>query len=106
MLVLIGLCAFAWRFSAWHIKEQNQKTVGEAYIAKDGACVNGKLYAWNFLGSSLSSGKIEEKQGLKLLAVTYTTPTFPGPQINIVRVPIPPDQEEAAKKTIEQLFPK
>jgi hypothetical protein len=44
MLGLIGLVAFAWRFSAWNNYRQNIGGVKEAYITKDAIYMNKKRY--------------------------------------------------------------
>jgi len=103
MIGLIGLVAFAWRFSAWHNYRQNIGGVKEAYITKDAVYMNKKLYTWRMVFTSFDQVTQEDNQGLALLVFKYTTASRTGPQTYTTRVPIPPGQEEAAKNIIQQI---
>ena len=103
MIGLIGLVAFAWRFSAWHNYRQNIGGVKEAYITKDAVYMNKKLYTWRTVFTSFDQVTQEDNQGLALLVFKYTTASRTGPQTYTTRVPIPPGQEEAAKNIIQQI---
>ena len=103
MLGLIGLVAFAWRFSAWHNYRQNIGGVKEVYITKDAVYMNKQLYTWRTVFTSFDQVTQEDNQGLALLVFKYTTASRTGPQTYTTRVPIPPGQEEAAKNIIQQI---
>lgn len=104
MLGLIGLVAFAWRFSVWHNYRQNiGGGVKEAYITKDAVYMNRKLYTWRTVLTSFDEVTQQDNQGLALLIFKYTTYNRTGPQTYTTRVPIPPGQEETAKNIIQQI---
>jgi hypothetical protein len=105
MLGLIGLCAFAWRFSAWSNYRQNRGGgVKEVYITKDAVFLNGKLTAWNAWFSHFDDVTLEYHKRMPLLVFKYTgTSGRAGPQTYLTRVPIPPGQEVAAQYVIEQV---
>jgi hypothetical protein len=103
MLGLIGLVGFAWRFSAWYYREQNERGVKEAYIARSGVYMNRRLYAWRLFSAELLGVEIKNSDGLSFLKFSYTAFTVPGPQTYTIRVPIPAGQEEVAKTIIQQL---
>lgn len=90
MLGLIGLVGFAWRFSAWYYREQNERGVKEAYT-------------WRLFSANLLGVEIKNSGGLSFLKFSYTAFTVPGPQTYTIRVPIPTGQEEVAKTIIQQL---
>ncbi len=103
MLGLIGLVLFAWRFTVWSNYRQNLNGSKEAYITKDAVYLNGKLYTWRAPMTNFSGVSIEEKKSLSLLIFKYTTYTRAGPQTYTTRVPIPPDQKQAATWVMEQI---
>ncbi|MCW4024965.1 MAG: hypothetical protein NWF01_08025 [Candidatus Bathyarchaeota archaeon] len=103
MLGLIGLVLFAWRFTVWSNYRQNLNGPKEVYITKDAIYLNGKLYMWRAPMTSFKSVSIEEKKNLSLLIFKYTTYTRAGPQTYTTRVPIPPDQKQAAVIVMEQV---
>ncbi len=103
MIGLIGLVAFAWRFSAWYNYRQNINGVKEAYITKDAIYMNRKLYTWQTVFTSFDEVTRKDNQGLALLVFKYTTASRTGPQTYTTRVPIPLGQEEAAKNIMQQI---
>jgi len=103
MLGLIGLVGFAWRFSAWYYRKQNERGVKEAYIARSGVYMNRRLYTWRLFSAELLGVEIKNSNGLSFLKFSYTAFTVPGPQTYTIRVPIPTGQEELAKTIIQQL---
>jgi len=103
MLVLIGIVAFAWQFSAWHNYRQNIGGVKEAYITRDAIYMNRKLYTWDTVFSSFDEVSQKGNEGLLLLVFRFTSATRAGPQTYTIRVPIPLGQEEAAKKIVEEI---
>jgi hypothetical protein len=103
MMGLIGMVAFAWRFSAWHNYRQNINGIKEAYITKDAIYMNKKLYTWRTVFTSFDEVTQENNQGLALLIFKYATAGRAGPQTYLTRVPIPPGQEEAAKNIVQQI---
>jgi hypothetical protein len=102
MLVLIGLCAFAWRFSAWNNHRQNVGGVREAFISKDAIYMNKKFYTWKAFLTSFDGVSIEKTRGMSMLVFKYTNVNKAGAQTYVTRVPIPPGQEEEAKSILEQ----
>jgi MFS family permease len=103
MLALIGIVAFAWQFSAWHNYRQNIRGVKEAYITRNAVYINRKLYTWDTVFTSFDEVSQKGNQGLSLLVFRFTSATRTGPQTYTIRVPIPPGQEEAAKKIMEEI---
>jgi len=103
MLGLIGLVAFAWRFSAWHNYRQNISGVKEAYVTKDAIYMNKKFITWRAIFTSFDEVTQENNHGLSLLVFKYTTTNRTGPQTYTTRVPIPPGQEENAKNLMLQI---
>ncbi len=103
MLALIGMVAFAWQFSAWHNYKQNIRGIKEAYIARDAVYMNRKLYTWATVFTCFDEVSQKGNQGLSLLVFRFTSATRAGPQTYTIRVPIPPGQEEAAKKIAEKI---
>jgi hypothetical protein len=104
MLGLIGLVAFAWRFSAWYNYRQNVNGVKEAYITKDAVYMNRKFTTWRAPFTRFDEVTHVKKRGLALLAFRYTT-TNPrtGAATYITRVPIPLGQEEEAENIMRQI---
>jgi hypothetical protein len=103
MLGLIGIVAFAWRFSAWNNYRQNILGVKEVFITKDAIYMNKKFYTWRALFTSFNEVTQENNHGLKLLVFKYTTTNRTGPQTYKTRVPIPLGQEEQAKNAMQQI---
>lgn len=106
MLGLIGLIAFTWRFSAWHNYRQNMNGVREAYITKDSVYMNRKFYSWHAAFTSLDKVTLQNNCGLNLLTFKYTSKNLKtGPQVYLLRVPVPPGEEETAKKILQVINP-
>jgi MFS family permease len=103
MLGLIGLVGFAWRFSAWYNREQNERGVKEAYLARSGVYMNRRLYTWRLFSAKLLGVEIKNSGVLSFLKFSYTSFTYPGLQTYTIRVPIPKGQEEVAKTILQQL---
>jgi MFS family permease len=102
MLGLIGLVGFAWRFSAWYYREQNERGVKEVYIAQSGVYMNQRLYTWRLFSAKLLGVEINNSNGLSVMKFSYTAFTIPGPQTYTIRVPIPTGQEEVARTILQQ----
>jgi hypothetical protein len=103
MLGLIAMVGFGWRFSAWYYREQNERGVKEAYIARSGVFMNRRLYTWRLFSAKLLGVETKSNGGLSFLKFSYTAFTVPGPQTFTIKVPIPIGQEEAAKTVVLQL---
>ena len=103
MIALIGIVAFAWRFSAWHTYHQNMTGPKEVYITKNAIYLNQRLYTWQTVLTSFDEATQENNQGLPLIVFRYTATTRAGPQTYITRVPIPKGQEETAKKIVKAI---
>lgn len=103
MLSLIGIVAFAWQFSAWHNYKQNIGGVKEVYITRDAIYMNRKLYTWDMVLTSFDEVSQKDHDSLSLLVFRFTSATRTGPQTYKIRVPIPPGQEEAAKRIAEEI---
>lgn len=70
MIGLIGLVAFAWRFSAWHNYKQNLSGVKEAYITKDAVYLNKRLYTWTSVLTSFDDVTQKKQRGLSTTRVS------------------------------------
>jgi hypothetical protein len=102
MLGLIVTVGLAWQLSAWHYSRQNMGEV-EAYIARSGLYLTGRLYAWRMLSAHLARVSLEEKRGLVQLVFNFKSLTLVGSQSHKVRVPVPDGQEETAKMIVQIL---
>lgn len=103
MLGLIGVCAFAWRFSAWYTYRQNISGVKEVYVTRDAVYLNRRLYAWSTVLAFFDEVAQKDNDGLALLVFKYTIVGRAGPQTYNVRVPVPRGQEEVAKNIVLQI---
>lgn len=106
MLGLIALIGSVALLTTWYNHNQNEKYLGEAYIAKDALYLNRRLHSWRILGAKLESVTLENKQDLMLLTFKYSASTMTGPQNYTARVPVPDGQEETAKNIALKLDPK
>lgn len=106
MLGLIALIAFVAWFSARHAYNQNRKSVGEAFISREGVFLNRQFHTWKGLAANLDSVAIIEEKGQSLVAFTYSMPSRVGMEERTVRVPVPVGKEEEARKIAEMLKPK
>ena len=105
MLGLIGLCFFAWQFSAWSNMRQNSASgVKEVYITKDAVYLNRRFVTWKAWFTHFNSVALEEKCGLLLLVFRYTVHSVrAGPHVYTTRVPVPFGQQETARYVAEQV---
>jgi hypothetical protein len=106
MLGLIVLIALVAWFSARQVYNQNRNSLGEAFISREGVCLNRQFHTWKGLAANLDSVTMLEEKGQRLLAFTYSMPSRVGMEARTVRVPVPAGKEEEAKKIAEMLNPK
>ncbi len=104
MLGLIGLVAFAWRFSTWLNYRQNTNGTPEVYISKDAVYMNRKLYCWRAPMTNFESVQLQNNRGMTVLAFTYIIHNVKtGNQSYTVRVPVPEDRKEEAEEVLRQV---
>ena len=104
MLLLIGLCAVAWRVPAWQNHRQNVGGVREAFITKDAIYLNNKFFTWRAVFTSFDGVSEQKTRGIPFLVFNYTASNRrTGQTTYTTRVPIPPGQEETAKNLVEQI---
>lgn len=105
MLGLIGLCAFAWQFSAWsNYKSNRSGGIKEVYINNEGVFMNNKLVTWKTAFTHLEGVRFEEHRRIPVLVFKYTQySSRAGPQTYTTRVPVPPGEESTALYVIEQI---
>ncbi len=105
MLCLIGLCAFAWRFTAWSNCRQNRRLgIKEVYLTKDGVYLNRKLFTWHGWLTRFESATLNKNGDLTLIVFKYTGyGGRAGAQTYLTRVPVPFGQEGIAQNVVTQI---
>ncbi|MDO8671380.1 MAG: hypothetical protein Q7O66_08105, partial [Dehalococcoidia bacterium] len=76
---------------------------GEAVITMRTLYIGGRLHTWGMLGFGLE-GAILQKGPWDYIEIAYSYPSSPTPQIEVVRVPVPPGGEEEAQRVVSQLL--
>jgi hypothetical protein len=105
MLGLIGLCLFAWQFSAWSTYRNNRSVgVKEVFITDEAVFMNNKLVTWKTAFTHLDEVEFEHKRRVPVLVFRYTQWSGrAGPQKYTTRVPVPAGEEPTASYIVEQL---
>jgi hypothetical protein len=108
MLGLIGLCLFAWQFSAWSTYRSNSRRgVKEVFITDEAVFMNNKLVTWKTAFTHIDEVEFEHKRRVPVLVFRYTQWSGrAGPQSYTTRVPVPSGEEPTASYIVEQLNPR
>lgn len=107
MLGLIGLCLFAWQFSAWNTYRSNRADgLKEVFITDEAVFMNSKLVTWKTAFTRLDEVEFDYKRRVPVLVFRYTQWSGrAGPQSYTTRVPVPVGEEPTASYIVEQLNP-
>jgi MFS family permease len=101
IIAIMGLTAYLSAFSNYR---QNKKYLGEAYIALDGIYLNRQLHIWKGIGNRLESAVYEDKHpGQPSLKFEYSSPSREERYYYTARIPVPPGQEETAKRIVAEI---
>jgi hypothetical protein len=101
IIAIAGLSAY---FSALATYHQNKKYLGEAYISLDGVYLNRQVHIWRGLGNRLEDIDLEwEEQSLPRIRFEYSSPGRGDRYQYTARIPIPPGQEDAAKRIVTDI---
>jgi hypothetical protein len=100
IILVIGITAV---LSTWAVYRWNKNHPGEIYIARDGAYFSGRLHVWKGLGTRLEKIDLEDSARSQRIVVNYSSPNYLTRNSYEVRIPVPPGQEEAARKVVSQI---
>ena len=104
-LVLVGVLAIiglvAWAGPRLRVARSCRAT-DDVLISRDGATVNGAFHTWRLLGASLEGAELVEGPPV-VLRIAYSAPVRHGRQGYTVHVPVPPGEEETARRVAEEL---
>jgi hypothetical protein len=105
MLGLIGLCGFAWQFSAWSNYQSNRAAgAKEVFITREAVFLNNKLVTWKTAFTRFDDVSFEENRRVPVLVFEYMQYSGrAGMQKYTTRVPVPPGQETAARYVVDQI---
>jgi hypothetical protein len=76
--------------------------VGEVIIALDGVYLNRQLHVWKGIGTKLEE-IVFESETQPRIRVEYSAPNRGSRNFYTARIPVPPGQEEAAQKIVQDI---
>lgn len=101
IIAVIGLTAYLSTVIPYR---WNQQHLGDVYIAKDGVYLNRRLHFWKGLSTRLRKISWEEgKHSLPRIIIEYSSTNFLTGNYYTARVPVPPGQEETARRIVNEL---
>ncbi len=101
IIAVAGLAAF---FSTIASYLYNKKYHGEVYLTPDGVYFNNQMHVWKGMGNKLESVSFDqEDRGLPRLTIVYSALAAYKRNSYAVRIPVPPGQEETAKKIVSRI---
>lgn len=105
MLGLIGLCLFAWQFSAWSTYRNNRSEgIKEVFITNEAVFMNNRLVTWKTAFTHLDEVEFEHERRVPVLVFHYTQWSGrAGLQKYTTWVPVPTGEEPTASYIVEQL---
>ncbi|MDO8671378.1 MAG: hypothetical protein Q7O66_08095 [Dehalococcoidia bacterium] len=103
MLALIALMGFL----AFVVPGVNNAILkshpGEAVITNKSVYIGGRLHSWGLPGFALVGATLHNGRHTHV-EICYEYPSSPKPQIEEVRVPVPPGREDEARRVVGQLL--
>lgn len=81
---------------------RNKRHPGEIYIARDGAYFTGQLHYWGGMGSHLDGASYVGSEE-PLISIKYSAIALTGPNRYDVRIPVPPGEEDSARRIVSQI---
>jgi Flp pilus assembly protein protease CpaA len=88
-------------FFAPHVRSSIlQRGIHEAYISDNSAYVGGTFGTWSQLGTHLVGVDIFTESTIPILHIIYQFPTLHASQQEIIRIPVPQDKIDEAKKIV------
>ncbi len=101
IIAVTGIAAFT---SSWTTYLNNKRHHGEAFIHLDGVYLNRQLHIWKGIGTRLEEVVYEDDgTSLPLIKFDYSAPGRNERYYYTARVPVPPGEEENAKRIIVQI---
>jgi hypothetical protein len=101
IIAITGIAAWASGLANYR---NNRRRLGEVYVALDGAYFNRQLHVWKGIGNKLEDINLENdyKQHSRI-KIDYSSPGKDSRSFYSVRIPVPPGQEEIAKKIVADI---
>jgi hypothetical protein len=101
IIAVTGIAAFT---SSWTTYLNNKRRHGEAFIHLDGVYLNRQLHIWKGIGTRLE-GAVYEDDGTSLprIRFDYSAPGRSERYYYSARIPVPPGEEESAKRILSQI---
>jgi hypothetical protein len=101
IILMVGITAL---ITGWYNHYQNRKQVGEAFITRDGANLNRQIHIWKGIGTRLENIVYEDpKQSMALIKIEYSARGKTQRNCYTARIPVPPGQEETARKAVIEI---
>jgi hypothetical protein len=101
IIAVIGLTAYLSTALPYH---WNRTHLGDVYIAREGVYLNRRLHIWKGLGTGLGNITYEEgKHFLPRIIIEYSSPNYLTRNYYTARIPVPPGQEENARKIVNEM---
>jgi hypothetical protein len=101
IIFMVGITAM---LTGWYNYHQNRKQVGEALITRDGASLNRQIHIWKGLGTRLEHISYEDtKWPIPIIKIEYSAPAKTQRNSYTARIPVPPGQEETARKVVLEI---
>jgi hypothetical protein len=104
VLAIIAITGLTALLSAQANYRQNKKIQGEVTISLDGVYINRQTHIWKGIGTRLESATFDDqaKAGPRLI-FEYSAASPGGRDFYTARVPVPPGQEDLAKKILSDI---
>lgn len=99
LALVLGIAAFA---SSRVGHARNRTATGQAIISRLGALLPAEEHFWGIYGSRIRQVSVEDGAP-PVLRVVYTAPDQTGGSEHAVRIPIPADREDEARRVAEAL---
>ena len=80
-----------------------KKGLPEAWVGESAALVGGRFQTWTQLGAYLVGVDIYSDSPIPVLHIIFEFPTLQAMQQEIVRIPVPKNKMEEAKRVVEEL---
>lgn len=101
IVAITGLTAFLSGLTNYL---NNKARIGEVYIALDGLYLNRQMHIWKGVGNLLEGIEFEEEyRAQPRIQVHYSSPGRGSRNFYSARIPVPPGQEEVARKIVAEI---